>query len=67
MPDKLPFDKATRAEIVSAARAAMSGGLETTDFWKEFEREVSRISMEYRKPSVVPRQIAVDKTAPSGQ
>jgi len=57
MPDKIPFDKATRTEMVKAAQTVGAGGIGTTDFWSEFESELGRLELERaRKPVVIPNK-----------
>jgi hypothetical protein len=55
MPEKLPFDAATREELEAATKTAMAGGIETTPFWNEFEQELSKNAIQedtVSKPTV---------------
>lgn len=57
MADKLPFTPEMRSELVRAAQTAHAGGLETTEFWTDFESELGRIEIDKsRQPDVEPRR-----------
>lgn len=58
MAEKLPFTKPIREEITRAAQTVSAGGLRDTEFWDEFERELSRVSAYHAKRvEVTPRKI----------